>query len=233
MKNIGILQPGRVGDIFICLPIAKFYNDQGYRVYWPVFENYVKMFSDAVDYVHFLPVSSDVYSCIPQAKGTFMNYKVTNILDLAATFPGSSVTERYVAEGDGFGWEKFDEFKYKIAEVPFKEKWNLQYKRDLKAEEKVFNIYVKDEKYDVCSLTHSRGKVNKVIQSKYQIIELNENHSIFHWRKVFEKAQSICLVDSAISNFVEQINLDCKKVLIQKKDQPTATYKNNWKIIQE
>lgn len=233
MKNIGILQPGRIGDIFICLPIAKFYKDLGYTVYWPVFEEYVKMFSEVVDYVHFLPVSSDIHSCVPQAKGTFINYKVTNIIDLAATFPGSKVTERYVTEGDGFGEEKFDEFKYKIAGVPFISKWNLQYKRDLKAEDDVYTTYVKNEKYDVYSLTHSRGKVNKNIQSKYQLIELNEKHSIFHWRKVFENAQSICLVDSAISNFVEQINIASNKILIQKTQQPIATYKNNWKIIQE
>ena len=233
MKNIGIIQPGRLGDIIICLPIAKFYNDQGYTVYWPVFENYITMLSKAVDYVRFLPVSSDVYSCVWQARGTFMNYDVTNIIDIAATFPGSTVTERYVAEGDGFGWEKFDEFKYKIAEVPFKEKWNLQYVRDVKAEEELYNQYVKSEKYDVYSLTHSRGKVNKVVESKHQLIEVNQNHSLFHWRKIFENAQSICLVDSAISNYVEQLNINCKKVLIQKKDQPTATYKNNWKIINE
>ena len=233
MKNIGILQPGRIGDIFLCLPIAKFYNDLGYKVYWPVFEEYIKMFSDVVNYVHFLPVSSDVYSCIPQAKGTFLNYKVTKIIDLAATFPGSTVTERYVAEGDGFGKYRFDEFKYKIAQVPFKEKWNLQYTRDLKAEEDIYNTYVKSEKYDVFSLNHSRGKVNKVVESKHQLIELNEKHSIFHWRKVFENAQNICLVDSAVSNFVEQLNIKCKKTLIQKKGQPIATYNNNWRIIQE
>ena len=162
-----------------------------------------------------------------------MNYEVSNIIDLAATFPGSTVTERYVSEGDGFGKEKFDEFKYKIARVPFVEKWNLNYKRDKKAEDKLFNEYVKSDKYDIVGLTHSRGKVNKVIQSKHQLIELNEKHNIFHWRKVFENAQNICLVDSAVSNFVEQINVKGKKILIKKQSQPIATYKNDWKIINE
>ena len=74
---------------------------------------------------------------------------------------------------------------------------------------------------------------NKIIESKHQLIEINENHSIFNWRKVFENAQNICLVDSAVSNFVEQLNIKCKKTLIQKKGQPIATYNNNWRIIQE
>lgn len=228
--KIGIIQPGRLGDILICLPIAKFYHDQGHEVHWPIFHNYFEMLVEAVDYVHFTPTTNDVYACVFEARINLAD--CDKLIDLAATFPGSTVTERYVAEGDGFGWEKFDEFKYKMADVPFKEKWNLQYKRDLKAEDEVFKLYVKEEKYDVYSLTHSRGKVNKTIESKHQLIELNENHSIFHWRKVFENAQSICLVDSAISNFVEQINTGNKKILIQKKDQPIATYKN-WKIINE
>jgi len=67
MKNLGIIQPGRLGDIIICLPIAKFYNEQGYKVYWPIFENYIPIFSEAIDYVHFLPVASDIYSCVWQA----------------------------------------------------------------------------------------------------------------------------------------------------------------------
>lgn len=233
MKNIGIIQPGRLGDIFICLPIAKFYKEQGFIVTWPIFENYISMFTEAVDYVNFLPVASDVYNCVWQARGTFMNYEVTNILDLAATFPGSTVTERYVTEGDGLGKEKFDEFKYKIAKVPFDRKWTLDYKRNLKAEEELYNLYVKSDKYDVVSLTHSRGKVNKVIESKHQLIELNEKHNLLYWRKIFENAQNICLVDSAVSNFVEQINIKGKKVLIQKQGQPIATYKNDWKLISE
>ena len=233
MKNLGIIQPGRLGDILICLPIAKFYNEQGYKVYWPIFENYVPIFSEAIDYVHFLPVASDIYSCVWQARGTFMNYEVTDIIDLAATFPGSTVTGQYVAEGDGFGKEKFDEFKYKIAKVPFSNKWTLDYKRDLKAEEELYNLYVKTDKYDVVGLTHSRGKVNKVIESKHQQIELNEKHNLLHWRKIFENAQNICLVDSAVSNFVEQINIKSKKILIQKQGQPIATYKNDWKLISE
>jgi len=233
MKNIGILQPGRLGDILICLPIAKYYNNQGYKVIWPIFENYITLFTEVIDYAHFIPVTSDVYNCVPQARGTFMNYEVANILDLAATFPGSTVTKQYVSEGDGFGKEKFDEFKYKLAKVPFEEKWNLQYNRNLQAEEKIYNLYVTSKKYDVYSLTHSRGKVNKVIESKHQLIEVNEKHNIFDWRKVLENAKNICLVDSAVSNLIEQLNIKSNKILIQKQNQPTATYKNNWKIISE
>ena len=49
-KKCAIVQPGKLGDIIICAPIAQYYADKGYEVYWPVFEefyNTVKRF----DYV--------------------------------------------------------------------------------------------------------------------------------------------------------------------------------------
>jgi hypothetical protein len=49
-KRCAIIQPGKLGDIIICAPIAQYYADKGYEVYWPVFNefyNTVKRF----DYV--------------------------------------------------------------------------------------------------------------------------------------------------------------------------------------
>ena len=50
LMKIGILQPGRLGDIIICLPIAKYYADQGFEVVWPMFESAAMMVRDVVDY---------------------------------------------------------------------------------------------------------------------------------------------------------------------------------------
>jgi hypothetical protein len=229
MKKLGIIQPGRLGDLIICLPIANFYYERGYRVYWPIFHKFVTMMTEAAPYIDFRPTTDDVYHCVPQAKS--MLYKCDEILDLAATFPGSQVTEQYVKEGDGFGKERFDEFKYKIAKVPFNEKWNLKYDRNLKEEERVFTSYVKQEKFDIFSIKHSKGKLNVSFESKHQLIEINENHSIFHWRKVLENAQTIALVDSAMANFVEQLQTKNKKILLMKPGQPGPTFRGDWKII--
>ena len=93
-----------------------------------------------------------------------------------------------------------------------------------------YNQYVKQEKYDVVGLKHSRGEANVQVLSKSQIIFINENHSIFHWRKILENADNIVLVDSAMANFVEQLNLTNKKILVQKPGQPTPTIKNEWRV---
>jgi len=230
MKQIGIIQPGRLGDLIICLPIANHYNSKGYYVHWPVFKQFVGMFKEAAPHINFIPVSDNVWTCVPEAFEVLKQLNVKKVLDIAATFPGSKCTEEYVTLGDGFGEEKFDEFKYRKSKVPFSNKWELIYNRNLDKEQEVFNQYVKQEKYDVVGLKHSKGEANVQVLSKNQVININENHSIFHWRKILEGAENIVLVDSAMANFVEQLNLPNNKILVQKPGQPTPTIKNEWRI---
>jgi ADP-heptose:LPS heptosyltransferase len=37
-NSLGIIQPGKLGDIIIVLPAAKYLHDKGYKVYWPVYD---------------------------------------------------------------------------------------------------------------------------------------------------------------------------------------------------
>jgi hypothetical protein len=231
MKSVGILQPGKLGDIIICLPIAKYYHDNGYKVYWPVFSNYKNMVEEVIDYVTFYSVTENVYNCFNEAKVICEKLKPTHIFDIAATFPGSSCTEEYVKLGDGFGEEKFDQFKYRKCNVPFEQKWRLEYKRNGIKEQEIINDLVKNLNYDVVSVKHSRGQEPIKFESKNQIIEVNTNYNIFHWRKLLENAQKLAFVDSAISNLTEQLNIQIKKILIKKPGHPTPVYRNNWRII--
>lgn len=230
MKTIGIIQPGRLGDLIICLPIANYYNSKGYYVYWPIFKQFLEMFKEAAPHINFIPVTDNVWNCVSEAFNVLKEANVTKVLDLAATFPGSNCTDEYVTLGDGFGQEKFDEFKYRLAKVPFKNKWELTYNRNLDKEQEIYNQYVKQNKFDLVGLKHSKGEANVQVLSKNQVIHINESHSIFHWRKILEKADNIVLVDSAMANLVEQLNLPNKKIIIQKQGQPTPTIKNEWTI---
>jgi len=47
---------------------------------------------------------------------------------------------------------------------------------------------------------------------------------------VLENASSIALVDSAMANFVEQLNIENKKILLLKPGHPGPTFRNDWKI---
>jgi len=229
-KTIGIIQPGRLGDIIICLPIAKYYSDQGYTVVWPVFEYLAAMLTDRIDYVKFVPVDSNVYKCVKEAKSILTKIDGIKIFDIAATFPDSDCTDEYVSLGDGFGEEKFDQFKYRKCAVPFSEKWKLYVKWNEEKIDALFREYVKSERYVVVGLNHSKGKMPIQIETDKQIVELNENHNIFDWIKILKHASAIVLVDSAMANLVEQLNLHNKKILITKPNQPTPTFKNVWQI---
>lgn len=229
--QIGIIQPGRLGDIIICLPIAKFYHDKGYTVIWPIFSNYYKMIQEVIPYVKFIPITNDVYSCVLEAYDQLKSLKVNNIIDIAATFPGSICTDEYVTCGDGFGKETFDEFKYRKADVPFELKWQLDYIRDEQQEEDVYNNIVIYKEYDVVGCEYSGGKIPLKFETNTNIIEFTSKHSIFNWRKVFERANTIALVDSAMANFIEQINLNNRKILIKIGHRPSPKFINNWKSI--
>jgi len=230
MKTIGIIQPGRLGDIILCLPIAKYYSDKGYKIIWPIFSQYINMFEEMVDYVEFIPVSANIYTCVSEAKHKTIN--CNKLLDIAATFPGSTCTERYVGLGDGLGEIKADHFKYIESEVPIECKWNLSIKRNSVAEDNLYNQYVLQPDYAVSCLTSSQGKLDiKLDPMGRQLIEMNENHSIFHWLKILENAKVLILVNSSVSNLVEMLNFTNKKILLPRPDGRLPTLKNKWQEI--
>lgn len=41
MKSCVIRQPAGMGDIFMCLKIAKVYHDMGYNIVWPIYPQYL------------------------------------------------------------------------------------------------------------------------------------------------------------------------------------------------
>jgi len=231
MNKLGIIQPGRLGDLIILLPAMNYLNKEGYEIYWPVFSKYVKMLKEVVDYVNFLPVSDNVYTCVEEAYKILKLNNVKEIKDIAATFPGSTSTNEYVELGDGL-IQPFDVFKYNKLEVPIEEKWNFVINRNYEEEEKLYTKLVADRKYAVVNLKHSKGELNYDFDIKGgQVIKMTEDYNIFFWLKILENATTIALVESSASNLVEQMNIDCKKILFTKDDNRHPTLKNRWKII--
>jgi hypothetical protein len=119
MESVGIIQPGRIGDIVICLPIAKHYHDLGYKVVWPISNNLINHFKDYVDYVEFIPVTTDVWKSIWETRQALKG--CTKILELAFSYPGTMKTTQIFDSNN----IPFDVMKYQFANVPFDKKWNL------------------------------------------------------------------------------------------------------------
>jgi len=235
MQTVGIIQPGRLGDIIMLLPIAKYYSNKGYKVVWPMFNHIADMVREVVDYVDIKNVSSNVYTCVDEAKQIFKQNNITNILDLAATFPDSNITDDYVKEcNDGFGEEPVDQFKYRKAKVPFDEKWNLAISRNFKEEDNLYKKYVLKEDYVVTCLTHSKGSVDiKFDAGDCQIIKMNEDHNIFFWLKILENTKCFLCVESSVSNLVDQLKLDIRKFIVTKPGdgRTPPIRRSNWKVL--
>jgi len=99
----------------------------------------------------------------------------------------------------------FDQFIYKLANVPFDQKWNLDIKRNVIEEEKAYKSLVKNNEYSVCHFEVDYNKYgwqkgkqtrdgyfnlckNKI---KNQIIEINKAQNIkniFYWLKILENS---------------------------------------------
>lgn len=233
MKRVGIIQPGRLGDLIILLPAAKYLYDQGYKVFWPVFSEYVEMFSEVTSYVTFLPIINNVYTGVSDSYSALRQNNVDKVFDVAATFPGSVCTDEYVRSGDGLGKEKFDEFKYRLLGVPFNEKWNLIIDRNHVAENDLYTKYVTKEPYVVTSLNYSKGRVRDIqldVRDR-AVVEVNDKHNIFYWIKILENADAMALVDSSLMNLVEQLNLTNRKFLIRRPEGRIPTIRNEWRIL--
>lgn len=207
MRRLGLVQPGRIGDIIICLPIAKWYFDKGYEVIWPIDYNIIDNFKNYVDYVKFVPVNFDCHD----ARIKCLEEKCNNIIDL--TFN--------IQNGNGFNGEvylrqdvhSFDEFKYYIANVPFEEKWNLKINRNIEKEEVLMKSLSIDEPYVIVQEMAS-GAFVKVdwSSSKTKRIDIqNRTSSIFDWLGVLEKAEQHILIESCFSNLVDQLDIRVKK----------------------
>lgn len=213
MKEIVIIQPAKIGDIIICLPIAKSLNDAGYIVHWPILRPYYEMFNRHIDYVNFTPLDNTMWDAIPTIKNIFKNY---DMLDLSFYFPNTvPLSEQFSNQNN---WS-FDEFKYHIAKIDFNEKWNLKITRDYAREQALYDRLITND-YVVYQNRASDYKVNVNLNMgdyKYDIIELQEQtDDIFDWLTILEKAKKLVLIESCFSNLIDQLHIKTDKILLLK-----------------
>ncbi len=220
-KRIGIIQPGGIGDIIISLPIAKFYFDRGFEVFFPIDKRYLPSFINAVSYVNFISLENtktiDDVIAIPTKILSSLGCTIFNLLSYISTNP-ELVTNSKLAR-----YLKFDQYKYAIANVPFREKWNLVINRDMAREKEFFNFVVgeSDQEYSLVQLNASEVGVSidqiKTLIRTDKIIQINNvSDNIFDWLTVIENAKELILIESCFSNLVDQLNLNISKTLILK-----------------
>jgi hypothetical protein len=121
--KIGIVQTRGIGDIIIALPIAKFYSENGFDVFWPIDKTFLPSFQPTVDYVNFIPVEPEyprAFYEIPIRHLSEFNVERTLVLYSYLKRHEDIINEQLAC------FLKFDEYKYTVAKVPFREKWKLR-----------------------------------------------------------------------------------------------------------
>ena len=194
VKTLGIVQPLRLGDIFIILPIAKWYFDRGYEIHWPIGSEYMWI-QDYVNYVKFLDVG---------VVNSQVNYKnaheklhgmVDSILDLGMGIGLKVDTET-----------PFDLWKYQKAKVPFSERQNLVINRNYSKEASLKKHLKLPVSY---TIMHSHGNGVKSYDFKVNGVEVKPipGYTLLDWIGVFEDAKDFYCVDSSIANVLEGLQI--------------------------
>lgn len=214
MKKLGLIQPGKIGDIIICLPIAKYYSEQGYEVIWPVDRHIINNFIDYVDYVTFVPVEFDCTLAHEACK----KLECDRVIDVSFTIPGASASNsNYYLTQDQF---TFDEFKYFLGGVPFEQKWTLDIKRNPEKEKILFDYLNINTPYVIVQ-ENSSDYVRRVEWTNPDIRRIdivNFGDSIFDWLYVLEKAEQHILIESCFTNLIDQLKISVNKNIILSKN---------------
>lgn len=232
-KKYCIIQPGHIGDVIICLPIAKKLADQGHEVYWPLWPQFLSHFIKGhINYVKFLKVQGNNWY---QQIYEFCKQNEMEPIDLVFNLIGcwhNDNTKLFAQQSN----IPFDEFKYKLANVNLNEKWNLSINRINDREKSLYDKVVKNEKYVLAHFQSSdvRKEVKLENLNNRKVIEISPiTDCVFDWLTIIENADYLIFIDSVFVNLVEQLNFKNKKIYIEKrKGVPNnPVLKNEWRII--
>jgi len=230
MKKLGIIQPGRIGDILICLPIALYYSKEGYSIVWPIDNRHLSMFRAAAPWVHWIPVTGSVSHVLVGAAKNICNSQHIKYIALNSTAGIRDIPPRHHTI------VRFDELKYIKASVPFEWKWRLKSCLDLKSitTKTLFDKYDLDgEKYVLTHLDGStwRSDNPNIWQNWFHIKIKPVTSSIFDWLYIIQNAHKICCVDSCFANLIEGLQIETEKIFILRSDRwLTPTLKTGWTI---
>jgi len=229
----GLIQSRGIGDIIIALPIAKYFSDRGYDVYWPIDRRFLAHFTDAAPYVTFLPVEPGIdppfYYDDPLAKLKEIGCSDIHVLYHALRGREQIVDQKladYVA---------FDRYKYAVTGVPFREKWNLSLIRNPAREQALFDRLIEKPTYTVCHFQGSAYRVELEVPAPAdtQVIRITEaTDCIFDWITILERASARVLIDSCFANLVEQLSMPGRKSFIRNPLVPfSPVLINDWEFL--
>ncbi len=129
-----------------------------------------------------------------------------------------------LSDPDLFPILKFDQYKYAVAGVPFKNKQRLGecITRDPVAEAALYKKVVKGGPYIVVHDQGSDVKINldwsDAEAQGYQVVKIQEGttDNLVNWLSVIEGAETLYLIDSVFSNIVDGLDIHRDKWFIRR-----------------
>lgn len=184
MSKLGFIQLRGAGDALICLPIAKYFYNQGHDIYWVIDHKFYESFSYAAPYVKFLPLEVEESTIQSNIRNPYWYETPRQMLldagvDEVISFPyeeikhfekigmPSRIVDPVPVRAKHLGLPfhtTFDQFKYAACSVPFSEKWNLDIRRNINREQNLFDTLMWGNK-EPYILTHLEGAMGRI---KYQ-----------------------------------------------------------------
>jgi len=179
-------QPGRSGDILICLPIAEWYS-KNYQVDWLCPKEYHPLFN----YVNY---------CKPIDK---VSEGYDEVIDMSFGIRQGTALHKWWIETRE-QWQSFVIPKYIIAEVPLFRRWQLSWKRDFNKESSLYSKIVKKYGEDYSVVQEKTHDCHITIPVKNKVLfEPIEDYTVFDWFTVLANAKEIHCIDSLLCNFVD------------------------------
>jgi hypothetical protein len=232
--KLGIIQSRGIGDIIIAIPIADWYINRGWEVHWPIDQRFVPFFSAAKPQIHFIGVDHERPEFWHDAPAAILNeLRCDRTFVLYTHLAGHNFPTPPLSL-----YLKFDEYKYAVAGVPFREKWTLKLERNIERETALKRSLNLREPY-IC--VHRSGSlfdatnslaIPKAWSDQFQIVEIGEaTDNPFDWISTLEGASKLVMVNSCFSNLADQLNLTMEKhFLLQASVSMTPVLKNGWKF---
>jgi len=209
----GIIQARGLGDIVIALPIAKYYHDEGDEIYWPICEEFLSSFKDTAPWVNWIPIETDqrglFFFGTPYQALTNIGVKKDDMLYLYQYLN----SQPELTDGECYSILKFDQYKYWVSGVPFREKWSLHecITRDKDREMCLYEDKVVNSNYIV---THLKGSTFEVkvdvswLDPTAQVINIDATtDNIFDWLSIIEGAKAVVCIDSVYANLIDQLGV--------------------------
>lgn len=239
--KIGMIQLRGAGDCLIALPIAKWLHNKGMKVYWAIDHKFYDAFKYAAPYVNFISVSVDEKTIQSNIRNPYWFETPRQMLIDAGCDEVISFPYEETLHYEKIGLDSrlidpvairakdlklafcntFDQFKYAVCNVPFKEKWNVDIRRNMDREEKLFNNVVKD-KTKPYVITHLDGAMGRIVYNidvenflktigleNYQVIKITPiTDNVFDWTTTLERCNLFIGIDSFYVNLIDQLQMN-------------------------